>query len=293
MKVRYWGVRGSIPMPGAATARYGGNSSCVEVQLPGAPPVVLDCGTGARALGRRMLEQRSKTALVLFSHFHADHVFGFPFFGPLYAPGSEITVGVPAYSAVDARSRLGRYLNGVHHPVRIRDVAANLDFLGVRPSRPFDFGPYTIQGIALNHPGGSTGYRIDAGGYRVCYITDTAPLARPGEGLVDGARPPGPERRLLALIENADLVVMDTMFDWEEYLEKMTWGHAYPGYAAQLCEAAGAKRLALFHHAPDATDDELDARARLWSARSGPLEIHVACEGQEIDLAQPVPAVAR
>lgn len=284
MKVRYWGVRGSIPTPGSHTASYGGNSSCVQVQLPGAPPVVLDCGTGARALGRELVAQRSRRALVLFSHFHADHVFGFPFFGPLYAPGTEVTVGVPAYSEIDAQARLGRYLNGVHHPVRVRDVPAKVDFLGVRPSRPFDYGPYTIRGIALNHPGGATGYRIDAGGRSVCYITDTAPLARPGEGLMDGRPPPGPERRLLALLEGADLVIMDTMFDWEEYLEKMTWGHAYPDYAVRLCEEVGVKRLALFHHAPDASDEELDLRARRWAQHDTPVGIHLAKEGMTVDL---------
>jgi phosphoribosyl 1,2-cyclic phosphodiesterase len=129
MKVRYWGVRGSIPVPGAQTARYGGNSSCIEVRAEGAPPLVLDCGTGARDLGRELVLEHMTSAYVLFTHFHTDHLFGFPFFGPLYTPNCQVEVAVPAYSPVDARDKLGRYLNGTHHPVRIRVLPGH-------PSRP-------------------------------------------------------------------------------------------------------------------------------------------------------------
>jgi phosphoribosyl 1,2-cyclic phosphodiesterase len=283
MKVRYWGVRGSIPVPGAQTARYGGNSSCIEVRAEGAPPLVLDCGTGARDLGRELVLEHMTSAYVLFTHFHTDHLFGFPFFGPLYTPNCQVEVAVPAYSPVDARDKLGRYLNGTHHPVRIRDLAAKVSFRAIRPGRMFEIGPYRVQGVSLNHPGGSCGYRVEADGRVVCYITDTAPLARPGEGVVDGKLPPAPEQRLLKVLEEADLVIFDTMFDWDEYLEKMTWGHAYPGYAAKLCETVGAKRLHLFHHAPDATDDMLDLRAKHWAAYDR-LPIGMAIEGQTIDL---------
>ena len=283
MKVRYWGVRGSIPVPGAHTARYGGNSSCIEVRAEGAPPLVLDCGTGARNLGRELVLERTTQAYVLFTHFHTDHVFGFPFFGPLYAPNCKVEVALPAYSAVDAQDKLGRYLNGVNHPVRIRDLAAQITFRAIRPGRPFEMGPYRIQGVALNHPGGSCGYRIEADGKVVCYITDTAPMAGVGEGVVDGKVPPNPEQRLLKVLEEADHVIMDTMFDWDEYLEKMTWGHAYPGYGVGVCKAAGARHLALFHHAPDATDDELDVRRDHW-AQCDELPVSMAVEGVTIDL---------
>lgn len=283
MKVRYWGVRGSIPVPGAHTARYGGNSSCIEVRAEGAPPLVLDCGTGARNLGRELLMERVNKAHVLFTHFHTDHLFGFPFFGPLYTPNCDVEVAVPSYDAADAQDKLARYLNGTHHPVRIRDFIANVSFRSVRPGRVFEIGPYRVHGVSLNHPGGSCGYRIEADNRVVCYITDTAPMARPGEGIADGKVPPAPEKRLLKTLEEADLVIFDTMFDWEEYLEKMTWGHAHPGYAIDLCEAAGARRLDLFHHAPDATDDMLDARRDYW-AGCDRVTVGMAIEGKTIDL---------
>lgn len=284
MKVCCWGVRGSIPVPGSGTARWGGNSSCVEVRAPGCAPLVLDGGTGARQLGGALLREGVRSVHMLFTHFHTDHVFGLPFFGPLYAPSCDIDIGLQGFDAADAQARLGSYLNGVFHPVRVREFPAKPRFHGVRPARAFELGPYRIEAIALNHPGGALGYRIEAAGRSVCYLTDTAPLARPGEGAADGKAPPGPERRLLQLMEGADLVIMDTMFTWEEYLEKMTWGHAYPEYGVALSELASVKRLLLFHHAPDADDDALDALDAKWRAHDG-VAVQLAREGETIDLA--------
>jgi phosphoribosyl 1,2-cyclic phosphodiesterase len=284
VKIRYHGVRGSIPVPGPETSRYGGNSSCIEVRAEGAPPLVLDGGTGVRNLGRDLVLEGPQRVHVLFTHFHMDHLFGFPFFGPVYAPGFQVEVGVQAYSATDAGNKLARYLSGVYHPVRLADMGDKLSFRAVRPGRAFEMGPYRVQPVSLNHPGGATGYRIDADGRSVVYLTDTAPLAKPGEGVAHGKLPNGPEQNVLDVLAEADLVIMDTMFSFEEYLAHMTWGHAYPEYAVALCEAAGSRRLALFHHAPDRSDDELDAHAEAWARHAGPLEVSVAVEGAEVDL---------
>ncbi|MDP6935196.1 MAG: MBL fold metallo-hydrolase, partial [Myxococcota bacterium] len=130
---------------------------------------------------------------------------------------------------------------------------------------------------------GSCGYRITAAGRTVVYLTDTAPLARPGEGICDGKKPPAPEKRVIDAMQGADLVIMDTMFSWDEYLEKMTWGHAYPEYAVTLAKAAGARQVALFHHAPDASDDELDTLAASWVEHEDP-KVFLAREGLVVDL---------
>ncbi|MEC8422767.1 MAG: MBL fold metallo-hydrolase, partial [Myxococcota bacterium] len=269
---------------GPATSRYGGNSSCVEVRAEGGPPLVLDGGTGIRSLGRDLVLEGPQQVHVLFTHFHMDHLFGFPFFGPVYAPGFRVEVGVQAHSEADAGNKLAQYLSGVYHPVRLSDMGDTVSFRPIRPGRSFEMGPYRVQPVSLNHPGGATGYRIDADGRCVVYLTDTAPLARPGEGLLDGRSPNGPEQRVLRALEEADLVIMDTMFSFEEYLAHMTWGHAYPEYAVALCEAAGARRLALFHHSPDRTDDELDSHAAAWSAHQGSVQVSVAIEGALVDL---------
>ena len=122
MKVRFWGVRGSIPVPGEGTTRWGGNSSCVEV-THGDATIVLDCGTGARPLGRDLLGRPQRELDLLFTHFHMDHIIGFPFFGPVFAPNYQVRVTVPAFSEEEAKDRLGRFVNGVYHPLRIREIS--------------------------------------------------------------------------------------------------------------------------------------------------------------------------
>jgi len=282
VKVQFWGVRGSIPVPGPQTSRYGGNSSCVEVTHDDAV-LILDAGTGARALGRDLFSRATRELDMLFTHFHMDHLFGFPFFGPVYAPGYAVRVSVPAFSEEEAKERVSRYSNGVYHPVRLREMPADVSFHPIQPGRPFERGPFTVTGVRLNHPGGSVGYRIEASGRVFVHLTDTAPLARPGEGAAVGEAPPAAEQVVLDAMKDADVVSFDTMFSFDEYLEKMTWGHAYPEYAVALCRAAGVKHLVLFHHAPDASDDELDALAAEWADHEAP-RVTLAREGEVVDL---------
>lgn len=283
MRFTFRGVRGSIPIAGSHTAGYGGNSSCVEIRANEGPPLILDCGTGVRTSGMEFLRDRVQHVEVLFTHFHMDHLFGFPFFGPLFSPSSSINVRVPAASGIDAQNKLSRYLNGIYHPLRIRDIPATLSFEGLSPEQVFEIGPYKIQTITLNHPGGSCGYRVDADGSSVLYLTDTAPMTTPDEGITANKKPPELERKLLEALTEADAVIMDTMFSFDEYLERMTWGHAYPEYGVKLCELVGAKSLYLFHHAPDATDDQLDELADHW-AQYDNLPVFLAKENVTVDL---------
>jgi phosphoribosyl 1,2-cyclic phosphodiesterase len=282
VKVRFWGVRGSIPVPGEDTTRWGGNSSCVEV-THGDATIVLDCGTGARPLGRDLLGRPQRELDLLFTHFHMDHIIGFPFFGPVFAPNYQVRVTVPAFSEEEAKDRLGRFVNGVYHPLRIREIPAQLSFTPIQPGRVFQRGPFEVLGVRMNHPGGAVGYRISAGGYTVCYFTDTAPLARPGEGVTANAPPPATERQVLDAIEGVDLLIFDTMFTFDEYLEKMTWGHAYPEYAVALSKVANVKHLIMFHHAPDASDGFLDELSAKWQDHVEP-RVTLAREGMLIDL---------
>jgi phosphoribosyl 1,2-cyclic phosphodiesterase len=283
MQVTCWGVRGSIPTPGPHTRRWGGNSSCVEIRHGALSPLVLDCGTGARELGRHLVGQPHRALDLVFSHFHMDHVFGFPFFAPLYAPGFEVRVSVPAYSVDDARSKMARYLNGVYHPTRLRDLPSDVTFRAIRSGRAFDASGFTLHPLSLNHPGGALGYRVEVDGQRVAYVTDTAPFARPQEGVAVGADPTKAERRVIELLEACDLVLYDTMYSHDEYLTKMSWGHSYPEYAVSLCRAANVRKLLLFHHLPDATDEDLDALAEHWSGHVGP-EVRVAREGEVLSV---------
>lgn len=283
MNLRFWGVRGSIAVPGPETSRYGGNTSCVEISCPGHPTVVLDCGTGARPLGCDLFSRPEREVHLLFSHFHMDHIFGFPFFGPIFAPSFSITVSAPAFYADGPKDRISRYLDGVFHPLRLPDLPGRIEFDGVRPGKPFTRGPYEICAFALNHPGGACAYRVTLNGRSAVYVTDTAPLARPGEGLAGGAEPNSREAQFIEFLRGADVVVFDAMFTYAEYLEKMTWGHSYPEYAVAVCAAADVRALYLFHHAPNATDPELDALAEHWAGHA-PMRVLVAREGLVVNL---------
>ena len=283
MKVKFRGVRGSIPVAGSHTQRYGGNSTCLEIRASEGPPLIIDCGTGVRSCGMDLLKERVSEVEILFTHFHMDHLFGFPFFGPIYSPSCKVRVNLPAYSGTDAESKISKYLNGVYHPVRVKDIPSQLTFEGLRPGRIIERGPYRITSVPLNHPGGATGYRVEADGQSVVFLTDTAPMTTPDDGITADKTPPSAERKVMDVVKEADLVIMDTMFSYDEYLERMTWGHAYPEYGAKMCRLMGAKKLALFHHSPDATDDELDALAAEWVEHIDPV-VFLSKEGEVIDL---------
>lgn len=244
---------------------------------------MLDCGTGARKLGFRLVGEPARELDLVFTHFHMDHVFGFPFFVPIYTPGYKVRITVPAFSEEEARDKLARYLNGMYHPTRLRDLPSEVTFRAIRPDKPFDCGGFTLRGLSLNHPGGAVGYRVEVDGKSFCYITDTAPFARPGEGVAAGEAPTRAEQRVVDFLKDADLVVYDTMYDLEEYLEKMTWGHSYPEYANDLCRVAGVEHLVLFHHLPDAGDAALDALSEKWAGRSNP-RVTVAREEASVEI---------
>ncbi|MCB9671982.1 MAG: MBL fold metallo-hydrolase [Alphaproteobacteria bacterium] len=247
------------------------------------PSVVLDCGTGARRLGFKLIGGKNRELDLLFSHFHMDHVFGFPFFIPIYSPGYKVRITVPAFSVDEAREKIARYLNGVYHPTRVRELPADVEWNAIRPNKTFQAGQFTARGVQLNHPGGSVGYRLEVDGQSMAYITDTAPFARPGEGVEAGEPPTKAEERIIEFLQGCDLVVYDTMYDLGEYLEKMTWGHSYPEYAHAVCRAAGVKTLVLFHHLPEADDDALDALEAKWSTATEP-RVVLAREGESLDV---------
>lgn len=278
MELTFWGVRGSIPTAGPHTARWGGNSSCVEIRSGALPPMLFDCGTGARPAGADLVRRPGRAIHVWFSHFHMDHLFGFPFFLPIYTPGYQVTVHVPAYTNDQARSKLARYLDGTLHPVRLADLPSAVAIEATRARRRTEVDGWTVDSVSLQHPGGSIGYRVNDGRHSAAYVTDTGPFARPDEGLSVGLPATRAEARIVEFLRGCDMVVYDTMFERNEYLDKMTWGHSYPEYAMALCREAGVGTLVLFHHHPDATDDDIDALAARYAGQQGP-RIVVAREG--------------
>jgi CheY-like chemotaxis protein/phosphoribosyl 1,2-cyclic phosphodiesterase len=285
LQIRFWGTRGSIATPGPSTVRYGGNTSCVEVRAADGTLIVLDCGTGAHALGQALLtsSQRPLRGHVLISHTHWDHIQGFPFFAPLFVPGNEWDVYAPRGLGRRLEETLAGQMEYAYFPVTLGAMGATLRYHDLTESL-FEVGGVRVAARYLNHPALALGYRLEADGVAVVYATDHEPHSRHQLG-----RPVHEEdRRHIEFLAGADLVIHDAQYTEEEYPAKMTWGHTAAEQAVDFAVAAGARRVALFHHDPLRDDDALDrllevCRARAAAAGSG-LEVLAAAEGQVVVL---------
>lgn len=305
MKVRFWGVRGSYPTPGAGTVKYGGNTACVEVQA-GSRTVILDAGTGIIPLGRELARtKRASELLLLFSHLHHDHTQGFPFFVPAYLPNAKLHIYGPDGTHESLKNVLERNQSSETFPVSLRDMSSSKDIQAVRESQVivWDEAGVRVGESAMGvsdeaiiirihksyaHPGGVFVYRITWRGKSVVYATDT-------EGYV------GTDKRLVKFAKDADVLIHDAQYLDEHYwgvLEGFPstqgYGHSTVTMACEVAASAGTGKLVLFHHDPSYTDAMLagmEAKARSLSgdavaAHEG-LEIVLREENMSVQLQTP------
>lgn len=271
-EVTFWGVRGTVPCPFPGYMRYGGNTSCVQVEVAGRT-IILDGGTGLRPLGKHLVATGVRQATLLLSHLHLDHVNGFPFFAPGFSSGFSCEVrsarrdGEPGLCSV-----LGGLMEPPLFPVPLRDLEADFSFDDFEAGTVLDLGDgIRVRTLPLRHPDGSTGYRIEHAGRSVAYMTDTEHV--PGQT----------DRRVLDLIAGADLVIYDATYTEEEWRHRIGWGHSTWNEGVRLCRLAGARRLALFHHDPDHDDDFMEGMEN--QARAVWMGAFAAREGQTLTLA--------
>lgn len=247
-QVRFWGVRGSVPVSGRQFMRYGGNTACIEMKC-GPHTFVFDAGSGFRPAGLSLVEEGVSDFDVFFTHCHYDHIIGLPFFAPLYKPSNQITVWSGHLAGImTTREMLKAFMRPPWFPVPLDICHANItchDFRGGDILRPRE--GVAIRTGHLNHPGNCIGYRIEWGGRAVALISDTEHV----EGVLDP--------NVLTLIQDADLVIYDANYTEEEMAIHRGWGHSSWQQGIKLCEAAGAKQLALFHHDKGRTDTQLAA----------------------------------
>lgn len=300
MQITFWGVRGSYPVPGAATVRYGGQTSCVEARSASGETVIVDAGTGMRALGNKLLREAQGKPMdhhVLLSHVHWDHIQGLPFFSPAYIPGTKISI----YALLTAADELNDVIGGITRheffPMPLEAVPAHFEFHQVEPGHDLAIGAFSIMPIALNHPFGSVGYRLDCDGSSWAYVADTAPFDKVlhKQHFLKGLEPLTEDDRvalgamhdaLVQRITGVDTVVYDTHFLPEEYEKFPHYGHSTPDQALALCQEAKVRRLVLYHHAPSHHDDQMDKIAAEYLAKGADMGIDVltAFEGMTLPI---------
>ena len=286
MKVRFWGTRGSIAAPGPTTARYGGNTSCVELRASDGTLIVLDCGTGARELGLHLVrtEPQPYRIHLFIGHTHWDHIQGFPFFVPAFLPGTELNIYAPLGFQHGLEEAMAGQMEYSYFPVKLRELRSRIHFTELDEGF-FRVGEVLVETQYLNHTAPTIAYRMSTGGATIAYVTDHEPFWST-EGRV--SRHPGDERHI-EFLRGANLVVHDAQYTEEEYRGgKVGWGHSSVDYAVDVALAAGVDRLVLFHHDPthdDATMDAMQATARARvAAAGGALDVLAGAEGLELDV---------
>jgi phosphoribosyl 1,2-cyclic phosphodiesterase len=288
--VTFYGVRGSIATPSPDTVEVGGNTSCVEVQC-GDRHIVLDTGTGMRLLGQHFLAERKRAQLsVFYSHLHWDHIQGLPFFTPLYMPGSELDFHGPK----GLSAALSAQMSEPGFPVRFGEVPARLSFRELADGATVRLDDCTQVSCArLNHPGGVLAYRIQYRDHAVVYATDTEHYSCP-------------DPKLVRLAQGADLLIYDAQYDDDEYAgrrgpPRTGWGHSTYTEGVRIADAAGVRRLALFHHDPAHSDAHVRAieesaqrlRPGTFACREGhsvTVAEQTPCSGQEPTAGNRAPA---
>lgn len=275
IRLRFWGTRGSIPSPGASTIVYGGNTACLEI-VAGGHRYMLDAGSGARPLGLEVMSaEPPPRATVFLTHFHWDHIQGFPFFRPLFDPAAELRIIGPRQGETDIQDLLEGQMGTLHFPIPLSAKKARTTFEHLNEGSWSD-GLVRVTATRVCHPSYTVGYRLESNGVSVSYVPDNE-LGGYDHGLNASWR-----SRFTEFVSGSDLLVHDAMYTAEEFAGRVGWGHSSFDQCLDLALEAGVKRLLFFHHDPERTDDDLDRQvdwARNRAARSGVLEVDAAREG--------------
>ena len=251
MRVTIWGCRGSVPTPGPETVEYGGNTSCVEVSLDDDGGfLVLDAGTGIRALGLELLDRGSRRIHVLLTHLHLDHLEGLRFFAPLWDERVTLDIWGPPSPVLSLEERIRRSFSPPLFPIDLRELPSHVTFRDV-PRQPWTLGGASLTADLVLHPGPTVGYRIEVADSSFAYLPDHEPtLAGIADRSIDWISGS-------SVAAGADLLLHDAQYTEDEYEQRIGWGHSSVEAAVEFTRAVGARRLVLFHHEPGHSDESL------------------------------------
>ncbi|HEX9655986.1 MAG TPA: MBL fold metallo-hydrolase [Bacteroidota bacterium] len=297
MKLRFWGTRGSIPTPGETTVRYGGNTPCVEVRLSPQHLIIMDAGTGLRGLGEELIATgESVKSYIVITHPHWDHIQGFPFFKPAFISGNEFTIVGPESKQVTLRQMISDLMNKVYFPIQLNELKAKINFHPVKEETIPVFDAQ-LRTCYVNHPAFAVGYRIDWQGQSVVYISDNEPFDR---GIAKQMKnvdkvivekylesKGDPNQRIFDFARGADVLIHDTTYTPEEYVNYVGWGHSHYLFSLKVADEAKVKKLVLFHHHQSRVDEKLDeiletCRGEI-KRRSYSFECIAAAEGMTLE----------
>ncbi|MCK9410460.1 MAG: MBL fold metallo-hydrolase [Bacteriovoracaceae bacterium] len=268
MKLKFWGVRGSIPTPGKNTVRYGGNTPSLELRLDNDELIIFDAGTGIRNLGDHLIANgESINTFILITHPHWDHIQGFPFFKPAFVSGNEITVIGTDREEIDLQHIIADQMKKIYFPIQLNELKAKIHFRSIGEEE-FSIFDARVRTIYVNHPGFTVAYRIDYKGKSIVYISDNEPFDKESATGMTNFEPivlkkfldqkGDPNQRIVDFAKGADIFIHDATYTPEEYVDKVGWGHSHYLFTLKLANDAGVKHCILFHHEPNRTDHQID-----------------------------------
>ena len=272
IQLTFWGVHGTLPVPGSATVRYGGNTNCVSLMLARGGLLVFDAGTGIKVLSDQLIHYGiPKDIRIFISHPHWDHINGLPFFGPLYRQGHHIRIWGPAHGSIGMRELIAGQMDGVYFPINIKTFAAAVNFRDLH-EETIEIDAIQIRTMLLKHPGFCLGYRLDYRGRSVCYMTDheiypTATAQHDPQYLA----------KITDFVQGADALITDCTYADAEYLTKVGWGHSAVSSVVAWAHEARVKTLYLYHHDPSQNDQAIDAKLALAQSQLASLKSSTHC----------------